>query len=127
MSDPQPALRACSRRRQWRRSANQIWLEVGDEEQKRRFEGRIDDPLRQWNLSAMDLPSPQQMVGQFSGLGSDVAGYGYRTCAVAYRAFRRQAPRAQNPSYFSLPFLLAGTMHLIGIRAGIIFGKQTRF
>jgi len=34
-----------------------IWLEVGDAEQKRRFEARIDDPLRQWKLSPMDLPS----------------------------------------------------------------------
>jgi polyphosphate kinase 2 len=34
-----------------------IWLEVGDKEQKRRFEARIDDPIRQWKLSPMDLPS----------------------------------------------------------------------
>jgi polyphosphate kinase 2 len=34
-----------------------IWLEVDDEEQKRRFEARIEDPLRQWKLSPMDLPS----------------------------------------------------------------------
>jgi polyphosphate kinase 2 len=34
-----------------------FWLEVGDEEQRRRFEARIGDPLRQWKLSAMDLPS----------------------------------------------------------------------
>jgi polyphosphate kinase len=34
-----------------------FWLEVGDEEQKRRFAARIEDPLRQWKLSAMDLPS----------------------------------------------------------------------
>jgi polyphosphate kinase 2 (PPK2 family) len=34
-----------------------FWLEVGDEEQKRRFEARITDPLRQWKLSPMDLPS----------------------------------------------------------------------
>jgi polyphosphate kinase 2 len=34
-----------------------VWLEVGDEEQKKRFEARIDDPLRQWKLSPMDLPS----------------------------------------------------------------------
>jgi polyphosphate kinase 2 len=33
------------------------WLEVGNEEQKRRFEARIEDPLRQWKLSPMDLPS----------------------------------------------------------------------
>jgi polyphosphate kinase 2 len=34
-----------------------IWLESSDEEQKRRFEARIKDPLRQWKLSPMDLPS----------------------------------------------------------------------
>jgi len=34
-----------------------FWLEVADREQKRRFEARIEDPLRQWKLSAMDLPS----------------------------------------------------------------------
>jgi polyphosphate kinase 2 len=34
-----------------------IWLEVGNKEQERRFRARIDDPLRQWKLSAMDLPS----------------------------------------------------------------------
>ena len=34
-----------------------IWLEVGNEEQERRFEARINDPLRQWKLSPMDLPS----------------------------------------------------------------------
>jgi polyphosphate kinase len=34
-----------------------VWLESSDEEQKRRFEARMEDPLRQWKLSAMDLPS----------------------------------------------------------------------
>ena len=33
-----------------------VWLEVGNDEQKRRFEARIDDPVRQWKLSPMDLP-----------------------------------------------------------------------
>src|SRR4051812_21906307 len=33
------------------------WLEVSDKEQKRRFEARIADPVRQWKLSPMDLPS----------------------------------------------------------------------
>jgi polyphosphate kinase 2 len=36
------------------------WLEVGNEEQERRFQARIDDPLRQWKLSAMDLPSREK-------------------------------------------------------------------
>jgi len=33
------------------------WLEVSNKEQERRFTARIDDPLRQWKLSPMDLPS----------------------------------------------------------------------
>ena len=37
-----------------------FWLEVSDEEQKRRFEARIADPLRQWKLSPMDLPSREK-------------------------------------------------------------------
>jgi polyphosphate kinase len=34
-----------------------FWLEVGQEEQQRRFEARIEDPIRQWKLSPMDLES----------------------------------------------------------------------
>ena len=33
------------------------WLEVSNKEQERRFKARIDDPLRQWKLSPIDLPS----------------------------------------------------------------------
>jgi polyphosphate kinase 2 (PPK2 family) len=34
-----------------------IWLEVGKDEQERRFAARINDPLRQWKLSPMDVES----------------------------------------------------------------------
>jgi polyphosphate kinase 2 len=34
-----------------------LWLEVGMEEQERRFKARITDPMRQWKLSPMDLES----------------------------------------------------------------------
>jgi polyphosphate kinase 2 len=34
-----------------------VWLEVGMEEQEKRFAARIDDPLRQWKLSPMDVES----------------------------------------------------------------------
>jgi polyphosphate kinase 2 len=34
-----------------------FWLEVGQEEQRKRFEARIEDPMRQWKLSPMDLES----------------------------------------------------------------------
>jgi len=36
------------------------WLEVGKEEQARRFAARMEDPLRQWKLSPMDLESWQR-------------------------------------------------------------------
>jgi polyphosphate kinase 2 len=34
-----------------------LWLEVGKKEQERRFRQRVDDPLRQWKLSPMDIKS----------------------------------------------------------------------
>src|SRR5262249_33249392 len=34
-----------------------LWLEVGQDEQEKRFHARIDDPLRQWKLSPMDIES----------------------------------------------------------------------
>lgn len=34
-----------------------LWLEVGMDEQDRRFKARIEDPLRQWKLSPMDKES----------------------------------------------------------------------
>jgi polyphosphate kinase 2 len=36
------------------------WLEVSNEEQERRFQARVEDPLRQWKLSPMDLPSRER-------------------------------------------------------------------
>jgi polyphosphate kinase 2 len=34
-----------------------LWLEVGQKEQERRMNARIEDPLRQWKLSPMDIES----------------------------------------------------------------------
>jgi polyphosphate kinase len=36
------------------------WLEVSNEEQERRFLARINDPLKQWKLSPIDLPSRER-------------------------------------------------------------------
>jgi polyphosphate kinase 2 len=36
------------------------WLEVSNEEQAKRFAKRIEDPVRQWKLSPMDLPSREK-------------------------------------------------------------------
>jgi polyphosphate kinase 2 len=40
-----------------------FWLEVGPEEQEKRFSARINDPLRQWKLSPMDLESYGRWYG----------------------------------------------------------------
>lgn len=36
------------------------WLEVSEEEQEQRFQDRIDDPVKQWKLSPIDMPSRQR-------------------------------------------------------------------
>lgn len=36
------------------------WFSVSDNEQESRFQSRIDDPLKQWKLSPMDLESRRQ-------------------------------------------------------------------
>ena len=38
------------------------WFSVSDEEQARRFESRIDDPMRRWKLSSTDLYSRTKWV-----------------------------------------------------------------
>jgi len=38
------------------------WLSVSDEEQERRFQARIYDPMRRWKLSPMDLASRSKWV-----------------------------------------------------------------
>ena len=37
-----------------------FWLEVSNKEQEKRFLARITDPVRQWKLSNMDLPSREK-------------------------------------------------------------------
>ena len=38
------------------------WFSVSDQEQERRFQARIDDPVRHWKLSPMDLYSRSRWV-----------------------------------------------------------------
>src|SRR5215472_488758 len=38
------------------------WFSVSDEEQERRFQARLDDPLKRWKLSPIDLESRQRYV-----------------------------------------------------------------
>ena len=70
-----------------------IWLESSDKEQKRRFEARIDDPLRQWKLSPVDLFSRTRLVRLLARPRLDAQSLGYRGSAVVHPAFRRQETR----------------------------------
>jgi polyphosphate kinase 2 len=38
------------------------WFSVSDEEQERRFQARLDDPMRRWKLSPMDLKSRELWI-----------------------------------------------------------------
>jgi len=38
------------------------WFSVGDDEQERRFKERIDNPIKRWKLSPMDLKSREHWV-----------------------------------------------------------------
>jgi polyphosphate kinase 2 len=38
------------------------WFSVSDEEQERRFQSRVNDPLRRWKLSPMDIEARQRWV-----------------------------------------------------------------
>jgi polyphosphate kinase len=38
------------------------WFSVSDEEQERRFQARVSDPMRRWKLSPMDLESRERWV-----------------------------------------------------------------
>jgi polyphosphate kinase 2 (PPK2 family) len=68
-----------------------FWLEVSNKEQERRFRARIDDPLRQWKLSNMDLPSRAKWY-EYSR-ARDAMLKATDTRALAHRAVRRQEAR----------------------------------
>jgi polyphosphate kinase 2 len=50
------------------------WLSVSDEEQERRFQARIHDPVRRWKLSPMDLEARSHWV-EYSKAKDDMFKY----------------------------------------------------
>ena len=70
------------------------WFSVCDEEQERRFQARIDDPMRRWKLSPMDLESRARWVDYSRSQGRDVPLHRHQAGAVVRRRRRRQAPGA---------------------------------
>ena len=70
------------------------WLEVKEEEQARRFEARIEDPLRQWKLSPTDLEFTPALVRLFPRPRPDAGRDRYALGAVAHRplGFEEECP-----------------------------------
>ncbi len=50
------------------------WFSIDDEEQERRFKGRIEDPTKRWKLSPMDLKSRERWV-EYSKAKDDMFAY----------------------------------------------------
>jgi hypothetical protein len=71
-----------------------IWLDSSDKEQKRRFEARMEDPLRQWKLSPMDLPSRSKWFEYSRARDLMLEATDTEARALAHPAFRRQETRA---------------------------------
>ncbi len=67
-----------------------FWLEVGQEEQERRFLARINDPLRQWKLQSDGPGIVRALVRLFAGTRCHVEGQRRRPCALANCAVGRQ-------------------------------------
>ena len=70
------------------------WFSVSDAEQEKRFQARVNDPMRRWKLSPMDLESREKWVEYSQGQGRHVRGDGHQAGAVVRRRRRRQAPCA---------------------------------
>ena len=45
------------------------WFSVSDEEQERRFQGRIEDPTKRWKAFAHGPGIAQALAGVFQGQG----------------------------------------------------------
>ena len=73
------------------------FLDVSQDEQRRRFEARIEDPVKHWKLSSMDTESSAALVGLHGGLPANDRGHTHAGGALVHRASRRQAPRTAEP------------------------------
>ena len=70
------------------------WFSVSDSEQQERFESRLDDPVRRWKLSPMDLESISRWEDVLAGEGRHVHDDRHPGGAVVRGRVRRQAAGA---------------------------------
>ena len=67
------------------------WLSVSDDEQERRFQARLDNPLKRWKLSP-DRPRGARPLGRLRrGQGRDVRPHRHRGLTLVRGRVRRQA------------------------------------
>ena len=66
------------------------WFSVSDEEQERRFKDRLNDPLKRWKLSDMDLEGRKRWVAVLKGERRDVRPLRPAGLAVVRGRGRRQ-------------------------------------
>ncbi len=72
------------------------WFSITDEEQNLRFTMRINDPLKQWKLSPMDLQSRAPLGGLYQGQGVHAGADPYpRGAVVGGRGGRQEARPAE--------------------------------
>ena len=95
------------------------WLEVGEDEQTKRLQSRVDDPRKIWKLSEMDLQVVLTLVRLRPGPRRDVRHDEQRVGAVARGPHRRQAARSAEPHH---PPARSAALHAAGDEAGDVPG-----
>ena len=73
------------------------FLDVSQDEQRRRFADRIDDPVKHWKLSPMDTESVRRWWDYTRRLPGHVARHRHACQPLVHRTVRRQAPGAPQP------------------------------
>jgi hypothetical protein len=72
------------------------FLDVSQDEQRRRFEARIKDPVKHWKLSPMDTESVQRWW-DYTAAYQRMIEATHAGRALVHRASRQQAPRPAEP------------------------------
>ena len=73
------------------------FLDVSQDEQRRRFEARINDPVKHWKLSPMDTESVRRWWGLHGGLPAHDRGHPCPGAPSYIVPSRGQAPRPTEP------------------------------
>ena len=81
-----------------------LWFTVGQDEQRRRFDRRHDDPLRQWKLSPIDLQAIDKFEDYTRGSRFDARADRFPSRAVDDHQRQRQAARTPRVDSLGAPY-----------------------